>query len=109
MSSPMIQATRKAQNLDRAVEAIKEAKGSTPYLDETLGEPLIADEAKIVAVLAEMAELIASQGRAIDHAGEHVVAGQDAETKRLRERVDKLEKAQPKPEPKSQPKSSRKK
>jgi len=89
MSSPQIQNTRKAQNIPAAAEAIREMKPDTFRLDEALGELLIGDEHKVVAIVAELAETAARQDRAITHLVDHVIAGQDKEIGRLRERVEK--------------------
>jgi hypothetical protein len=41
-------------------------KPDAERLDMTLGEPMLADEDRIVAIVAELAELVGRQERAID-------------------------------------------
>jgi hypothetical protein len=86
MSSTVVQDQRKAEAIAAAVEAIKETKPDTERLDVALAEPLIADEHKLVALVAEMAEMVARQERTINHLGTHILAEQDT-------RLEKLEKA----------------
>ncbi len=91
MSSTMIQQTRLARNIAAAAEAIKEAKPDHERLDEVEAEPLIADDHKIAAIVAELAEMAALQQRAFDHMADHVDPSQDKEIERLRKRVEELE------------------
>jgi hypothetical protein len=66
MSSPLVQQQRKAQAINDAVEAVRAVKPDAERLDMTLGEPMLADEDRIVAIVAELAELVGRQERAID-------------------------------------------
>jgi uncharacterized coiled-coil protein SlyX len=97
----MIQQTRLARNIAAAAEAVKEMKLTHERLDEAAAEPLIADDHKIAAIVAELAEMVALQQRAFDHLSDHVLAAQDKEIERLRERVSELEGAK---KPKASPK-----
>lgn len=92
MSSTMIQEQRKAQAIAAAMEAIKEAKPDAGRIEEVEAEPLIADDRKIAVIVAELAEMVALQQRAFTHLADHVLAAQEAEIERLRERVEQMEK-----------------
>jgi uncharacterized coiled-coil protein SlyX len=92
MSSFLVQEQRKAGYIADAAEAVKEAKPDTGRLDEVLAEPLIGDEHRLAALVAELAEQVLRQERAIEHVGTHVVASQDKEIERLQKRVEQLEK-----------------
>jgi len=92
MTSLEIQLQRKATNIQHAADAIREMKPDTFVLDEALGELQGGDDHRIAAIVAELSEQVQRQARTIDHLGTHVVASQDAEIKRLRERVAELEK-----------------
>ncbi len=83
MSSFLVQETRKAQNIQVAAEAVREMKPDTFRLDETLGELLIGDEHKVVAIVAELAETVARQDRTITHLVDHVIASQDKKIEQL--------------------------
>ena len=87
----MIQQTRLARNIAAAAEAVKEMKLTHERLDEVEAEPLIADDHKIAAIVAELAEMVALQQRAFDHMADHVQAAQEADLRLLRERVEELE------------------
>ncbi len=89
MSDWITQETRKAQNIEAAVEAIKGTKPDTLRLDEALAEPIIGDDHRIAALVAELAETVARQDRTITHLVDHVIASQDKEIEQLRERVEK--------------------
>ncbi len=89
MSSVQVQETRKAQNIQAAAQAVRETKPDTFRLDEALGELLIGDDHKVVAIVVELAETVARQDRAITHLVDHVIAGQDKKIERLQERVEK--------------------
>jgi len=92
MSSVQVQETRKAQNFAAAAEAVKEAKPDTGRLDEAEAEAFIADDNRIVALLAELAETVARQEKAFNHLATHVVPSQDKEIEQLQKRVAELEK-----------------
>jgi nucleoid-associated protein YejK len=90
MSDILTQQRRKAQNLDAAIEAIREAKPDTDRMDEALGEAFIPDEDKLTAIVAELAEAFARQERAFGHLTDHVAAD-------LTKRVEQLEKSEAPP------------
>ncbi len=92
MSSVEAQLQRKARNIEAAAETLRETKPDTSRMDEALGEFLIPDDHRIAAIVAELAEQVQRQDRAIDHLGTHVVASQDKEIERLQKRVEQLEK-----------------
>jgi uncharacterized coiled-coil protein SlyX len=54
-------------------------------------EALIGDFDRLAVIVAELAEMVVLQQRAFDHMADHVLAAQDKEIERLRERVEKLE------------------
>jgi predicted methyltransferase len=88
----MIQQTRLARNIAAAMEAVKEMKLAHERLEEVEAEPLIADDHKIAAIVAELSEQVARQERAFTHLADHVLAAQEADLRLLRERVEQLEK-----------------
>jgi uncharacterized protein (DUF305 family) len=58
-----------------------------------MGEILAPDEYRLAALVAELAEMVVRQERAIDHISDQVIASQDAEIRTLKERIAKLEKS----------------
>ena len=101
MSGTMIQATRKAQNIAAAAEAMREAGMPTARTDEALAEPLIGDDHVLAALMGDMAEGFAQVAGALNHTIDHVIPSQDAELARLRESV-----GGEKPKEEEQPKRS---
>jgi len=87
----MIQQTRLARNIAAAAEAVKEMKLTHERLEEVEAEPLIADDHRIAAIVAELAEMVVLQQRAFDHMADHVDPSQDKEIERLRKPVEELE------------------
>jgi hypothetical protein len=92
MSTVQIQQQRTAQAIAAAAEAIREAKPDADRLRQVEAEALIGDFDKIAVIVAELAEMVVLQQRAFDHMADHVLAAQEAEIERLRERVEELEK-----------------
>jgi hypothetical protein len=93
VSTQQIQEERKGQAILEAAQAIERAKPDTPHLDAAMGEILAPDEYRIAALVAELAEMVVRQERAIDHIADHVVAAQDTEIRALKKRVEELENA----------------
>jgi hypothetical protein len=58
MSSPQVQEWRKGETIAPAVESIKGPKPDTQGLDEALEEPLLPNENKLAAIVAELVESV---------------------------------------------------
>jgi hypothetical protein len=56
-----------------------------------MAEVLAQDDYRIAAIVAELAEMVVRQERAIDHITDHVVAANSTEIEALGKRLAKLE------------------
>jgi hypothetical protein len=99
MSDWITQQTRKAQALASARESMRGAGMPTPRTDEAEMEPMLPDEHKLAAIIADLSEGLRQQATATNHVATHIGAD-------LSKRVEQLESApKAKPGEKSQPKA----
>lgn len=93
MTGIIEQQQRKAVALAQTSEIIDEMQATTERLQAARGDLLLPDEDVLVCQVEALALAVARQETAFNHAIDQVLAAQEGELERLRERVDELETA----------------
>jgi thioredoxin-like negative regulator of GroEL len=92
MTSIHVLDQRQAQAVQQTIELLEELPTTERFV-ETKSEPLLPPGYATTIIAAELAHIVTRHEAAFNHLVEHVVASQDAEIGRLRERVAQLEEA----------------